>query len=227
MDEKEKVEIDPSKLSSEVTAKYILTNNALKMDKVINAEKDLYTNDRKDEINVIVGDDKQPNTFLPQVKLERWTNEVNFSVRLKDEDTKNVATVTTDRDKVVWDKGNIKIESYDYTEDGSGYKLVWYIKSKPLSNRVEFTIQSKGLDFLYQPPMTEEILQEGQTADEGHIYDSEGKTIAERPENVIGSYAVYHSTKGGMSDKDGKEYKTGKAFHIYRPHLYDSSGKQE
>ncbi|MFA5014825.1 MAG: hypothetical protein WC549_04730, partial [Actinomycetota bacterium] len=40
------------------------------------------------------------------------------------------------------------------------------------------------------------------------------------------SYAVYHQTKGGMNDKDGKEYKTGKAFHIFRPHIIDAVGKE-
>ena len=42
-----------------------------------------------------------------------------------------------------------------------------------------------------------------------------------RPENVIGSYVVYHSTK--MDYILGEtNYKTGKAFHIYRPFVTDS-----
>jgi hypothetical protein len=196
-------------ISQEVKDKYSIVSNAFKLDNIVNAELDTYKNEPKDETNVIVGDDKQVD-FLPQVKLCRWTNEVNFSVRLKDEDTINTATVTTVGDKIVWDKGNIKIENYDFTEDEGGYKFVWYLKSKPVSNKVEFTIQSKGLDFFYQPELTAEEIAQG----------------ASRPENVVGSYAVYHQTKGGMNDCAGKEYKAGKAFHIYRPKIIDAVGKE-
>jgi len=200
------MKIDPTKLSKEVSDKYSIVSNAFKLDNIKNPELDKI-GEPKDKISVIVGDDKQPD-FLPQVKLERWSNEVNFSVRLKDEDTINTATVSTDKDKIVWDKGNIKIENYDYTEGEGGYKFVWYLKSKPPTNKVEFTIQSKGLDFFYQPELTPEEIAQG----------------AFRPENVVGSYAVYHQTKGGMNDSAGKEYKTGKAFHIYRSKATDANG---
>jgi hypothetical protein len=109
------------------------------------------------------------------VKLCRWTNEVNLSVRLKDTEYEK-AVISTDKDKIIWDKDNIKIEMYDYAEGEGGYKFVWYLKSKPTTNKVEFFIQSKGLDFFYQPELTQE------EKDKGVI----------RPENVVGSYAVYH-----------------------------------
>ena len=70
-------------LPEEITDKYVLENNALRLDVVKNAELDTYTGDPKDEINTIIGDDKQTE-FYPQIKIQRWTNEVNFSVRLKD-----------------------------------------------------------------------------------------------------------------------------------------------
>lgn len=180
--------------------------------------------DLKDRINIEIGDSKQPD-FKPQIKLMRWDNEVNFSVRLKDTDY-DEAKIFIDEDKIIRDKDNTKMEFYDYPEGESVYKMVWFLKQKPLTNKVEFTIQSKGLDFFYQPPMTEEYLKEGQTADETHIYDSEGNVVAERPENVVGSYAVYHSTKGGLNDINGKEYRAGKAFHIYRPHIIDANGAE-
>src|SRR3990167_8846349 len=193
-------DIDIAKLSKEITDKYQITGNTFAL---------VAKTDVKDKIEVEIGDSKQPN-FKPQVKIIRWDNEVNFSVRLKDEDTINTATVSTDKDKIIWEKGNIKIENYDYTEDEGGYKFVWYLKEKPLTNKVEFTIQSKGLDFFYQPELTAEEIAEGTF----------------RPENVVGSYAVYHQTKGGMNDSAGKEYKCGKAFHIYRPHIIDANGAE-
>ena len=201
--------IDPTKISPEITDKYSIVSNAFKLDKIVNPEKDLYTNEPKDEINVIIGDNKVPDNFLPQIKLERWSNETNFSVRLKVTEYEK-ATVTTDKDKIIWDKDNIKIEFFDYAEGEGGHKMIWYLKEKPLTNKVEFTIQSKGLDFFYQPELTQQEIDEG----------------ASRPENVVGSYAVYHQTKGGMNDINGKEYKIGKAFHIYRPHIIDAEGKE-
>jgi len=226
------MDLSTLQLNTEITNKYSLVNNSFKLDKIKNAELDKYKNEPKDEINIEVGDTKQVD-FLPQVKLMRWTNEVNFSVRLKDEDTINTATVSTDKDKIVWDKGNIKIESYDFTEDEGGYKFVWYLKEKPLTNKIEFTIQSKGLDFFYQPPLTEkyqngysEEFQREIVVNETDVYDSEGNSLVHRPDNVVGSYAVYHKSKGGMVDANGKDYKTGKAFHIYRPHIIDAEGKE-
>ncbi len=198
--------IDINKISQEVKNKYSIANNAFSLAKIKNSELDKYKNEPKDEINIEIGDTKQTD-FFPQVKLCRWTNEVNFSVRLKDDDGKN-AEITTLQDKIKWSKGNLDIEFYEHTEGEGGYKLVWFLKEKPTTNKVEFTIQSKGLDFFYQPELTPEEIAQG----------------AFRPENVVGSYAVYHSTKGGMNDVNGKDYKVGKAFHIYRPHLYDSNG---
>ena len=37
--------------------------------------------DPRDRVEAIVGDDKQAE-FYPQLKVQRWDNEVNFSVRL-------------------------------------------------------------------------------------------------------------------------------------------------
>lgn len=81
------------------------------------------------------------------------------------------------------------------------------LKEKPVSNKIEFTIQSKGLDFFYQPELTDEELNAG-------VF---------RPLNVVGSYAVYHKTKKN-NIIGGKEYKSGKAFHIFRPKMFDSDG---
>jgi hypothetical protein len=60
-----------------------------------------------------------------------------------------------------------------------------------------------------QPELTPEEIAEG----------------TDRPENVVGSYAVYHKTKRdhviGQTN-----YATGKAFHIYRPKVWDADGNE-
>jgi len=160
-------------------------------------------NDPKDRIEVEVGDAKQ-ETFYPQVKLMRWDNEVNMSIRMVDD---NTGSFTKIGDKVIYDKPDRKVEFYEGEE---GHKMVWFLKEKPASNKIEFTINTKGLDFFYQPELTQQEIDEG----------------CHRPENVVGSYAVYHKTKGGMNDINGMEYKVGKAFHIFRPKIIDSDGKE-
>ena len=182
--------------------------------------------DPKDRIEIEIGDIKEKD-FKPQVKLMRWDNEVNFSIRLTENGTET-SKVSLKDDKVTWDKGNFKIESY---EAENAFKYVWYLKEKPATNKVQFSIQSKGLDFFYQPPLTQEY-QNGYSEEfqreifvtETQVKDLDENVLVERPENVVGSYAVYHKTKGGMNDINGMEYKVGKAFHIYRPRLKDSNG---
>ena len=161
--------------------------------------KQIAKDNPKDRIDIEVGDSKQPD-FYPQVKIMRWGNECNYSIRLIDD---NTGSVKQEGDKVIYDKQDKKIEFYEVDDS---YKMVWFLKEKPKSNKVEFTIQSKGVEFYYQPELTEEE-----------------KETATRPENVVGSYAVYASEQKA-NYVGGKEYKCGKIGHIYRPHLYDSNG---
>lgn len=214
--------LDQSKFTPEISDKYTLKNNALVQVAKANP---------KDKIDVEVGDTKQAD-FLPQVKIMRWDNEVNFSVRLTDTET-GQDKIRTATDKIIYEKGNKKVEFYDYVDGEGGYKLVWYLLKKPKTNKIEFTIQSKGLNFFYQPPLTQEYqngyseeFQKEIVVTETQIKDLEGNVLVERPIEVVGSYAVYHQTKGGMVDVRGKDYKTGQAFFIYAPHLFDSNGQE-
>jgi len=65
------LDISKIKLNKEITDKYQVVNNAFRHTEIRNAESDLYKNEPKDEINVIVGDDKQLDIFYPQVKLQK------------------------------------------------------------------------------------------------------------------------------------------------------------
>lgn len=160
---------------------------------------------------VEVGDINQPD-FKPQVKLRRWHNEANASFRLLDTST-GLPVVRTQGKRIKWVRPKIEAHFYQQpsdsqNEDGS-YEFEVILKEKPATNKLRFSIQTKGLDFFYQPPLTPEEIAEGY----------------ERPDNVVGSYAVYHKTqRGDYTALGGKNYKTGKAFHIYRPKIVDSAG---
>lgn len=185
--------------------KYKIVNNSLRQ---------IAKNNPKDLVAVEIGDTKQPD-FYPQVKINRWgddeeTNEVNFSVRYKDDDyTKG--GLELEGELIKWKKGNREVHMYDKPEASSegGYEIELHLKEKPDTNVFDFTIETKGLNFYYQPELTEKEKEEG----------------AHRPENVVGSYAVYHKTKRD-NRVGGKEYKTGKAFHIYRPKVIDADGNE-
>src|SRR3990167_6603609 len=155
----------------------------------------LVNDNPKDRLEVIVGDDKQSD-FHPQVKICRWgtsedTNEVNLSIRAQEEVGATLKELPDGT--IVYEAKEYEVHQYDKpdaSEEG-GYEIEWVLKSKPASNILTATIQSKGLDFFYQPALTPEEIAEG----------------AQRPDNVIGSYAAYHSMKGGMNRADGMEYK--------------------
>lgn len=86
-----------------------------------------------------------------------------------------------------------------------GFKIDVLLNEKPDTNVFNFEIEGhEELDFFYQPELTEEEIAEG----------------ASRPENVVGSYAVYHKS---LKNND---YQTGKLYHIYRPLIVDSDGQE-
>lgn len=189
----------PDKALRAISRKYNHRNNTL--------SREVKSNDR-DRIELEIGDAKQPD-FKPQIKIKRWDNEVNFSLRAEEDPN---AVVGVDKNKIRYKAKDYEVNIYeldpdDVNEDG-GVEFEWVVPEKPKSNVLIATIQTKGLDFFYQPPLTNEEVEQGD----------------ERPENVVGSYAVYHKTKGGMNRSDRREYKAGKAFHIYRPWIYDKSG---
>jgi len=150
----------------------------------------------KDRISVEIGDSKD-SKFQPQMKIMRWDNEVNFSARLK---TDKIQNPVKDGDK-------IKTDNIHFYELDEGYEFEVILAEKPKSNVIEFTIEDKGISYYYQPELTQEEIAQG----------------AERPENVIGSYAVYTSEQK-INYQGQKEYKCGKVGHIYRPRIEDANG---
>ena len=185
----------PTILPKEITDKYdIIRETFVRKDK---GEKN---EEREIEIGDIHSDD-----FQPQVKLKQWDNETNFSVRLID-DEPTEPRIEIEGNKIKFIKKKTEVHFY---EEGDNFKFVPILKEKPLTNKIEMSMRSKGLKFYYQPELTQKEIDDG----------------AFRPEHIVGSWAVYHSTKQGDYSLMGlKNYRAGKAFHIYRPRLKDSNG---
>jgi len=156
--------------------------------------------DPKKKIELEIGDAKDVE-FRPQFKVKKWDNEVNLSIRAQEDPT---ATVLVEGDIIKYKATDYEVHHY---EDVDGFNFELVLLKKPISNSFVFTIQTKGLDFFPQPALTPEEIAEG----------------AERPENVIDSIAIYHSTKKN-NIVGGMEYQAGKFGHLYRVEAINANG---
>ena len=151
------------------------------------------------DIDIEIGDVKQEE-FFPRVKFKKWDNESNLSVGIIETGELSEFTQETD-EKIIWET-NSKIANFYSLDDGYEFEII--LKEKPVSNIIDLSIETKDLRFEFQPYLTEE---ESYT---------KSRTC---PENAEGSYAVYHTYK------KNNIYRTGKAFHIYRPKIFDAQGR--
>lgn len=87
-----------------------------------------------------------------------------------------------------------------------GFKVDILLNEKPDTNEFCYTIEgAENYDFFYQSPLS-----------------AEEKLTISRPENINGSYAVYHKDlKNNVVGKDN--YATGKVMHIPRPQVWSMS----
>jgi len=104
------------------------------------------------------------------------------------------------------------------TEDG-GLELEFVLSAKPNRNTIDIPFLRENIVLYYQPPLTEEFNKaDCEVWTETRVKTKDGQEFL-RPENIVGSYAVYHASK------KGNNYKTGKICHIFRPKLIDADGK--
>ena len=185
-------------LSAELAVNFNLANNTIIQKAAL------------DPINgnlVEVGDSKQPE-FYPQLKIMRWENEVNFSARLVDLDS-TTPTMEITGNVIKYKKATYEAHYYDigFADDTGGFVDELILNSKPATNVIQWTLQTKGLDFFYQDALTAQEIADG----------------CSRTDHIVGSYAVYHSTQSG-DNVGGKNYRAGKAFHIFAPLATDAKG---
>jgi len=162
------------------------------------------------------------SNFTPEIKLEKWGTETYVKIWAEDYSGGQAQLVSNE---VVWDTDDRTYKFYpvEIDEHTEGFEYEIVLKEKPKSNVIELKIETKDLVFYYQPPLTEDSLGDGLTCSETKCVDGKGHTIIERPEEIVGSCAVYHATKKNHIIGQ-TNYETGKAFHIYRPHITDSDG---
>ena len=164
------------------------------------------------EISKNMGDEGIQNISFaknkPEMTLGKWNDEVNIKISRKGTFSEGNRALFSDKVKYENAKEEINVYPLDATAemDEGGFEYEVILKEKPNTNVISMDIETQGLDFFYQPALTQKEIDEG----------------ANRPENVIGSYAVYHSTKKNHIQGQ-TNYKTGKAFHIFRPEIIDAN----
>lgn len=172
--------------------------------------------DPKDRIEVEVGDSKDSIEFHPQMKMMRWDNEANVSFRLVHDFIPGNVTQTEENGVITWSKKQGQNEWIarfyeDWGTPEGAYKFAELVMpSRPPVNEISFTTTSKDVDFIYQPALTQQEIDEGSS----------------RPDEVSGSYAIYSKSSGGLNRSDGKDYKVGKVGHLYRAKLIDDNGDE-
>src|SRR3990167_8749169 len=175
--------------------------------------------DSRDRLSVEIGDAKQVE-FWPQIKALRWDNEVNVSLRLATPIDGTRVDILTDR--VRWQRTGLVADFYELPDSpdvpGGGFEFEITLTSKPMTNQMAFTLQSKGVEFLYQPPLD---LVDRLTGDTAHEY-APGR-FYRRLANVSGSWAVYHAATP-PNIVGGLLYRSGKVGHIFRPRVVDANG---
>lgn len=189
--------------------------------------------------HIYVGD---PNDESQKIILNRWSDECWLKLNFED---KGIKSCKLEDNKVKWEASKFDFRFYpvekktliiresqrDLTfifNELGGLEFEIILKEKPSSNEFIFPIETKNLEFYYQPPLTKEYNQEDcEVYTETYIKTKNGNEYF-RPPEVVGSYAVYHATKGNVHPKsEAKKYKVGKAFHIYRPKIIDAKGNME
>jgi len=124
-------------------------------------------------------------------------------------DASKVTETLTDGKIVVKDKG---VESSFQMIDGR-LKINRKFDAKPTVAPRYRVVQSAGISWYYQPILTQDEI------DDGCI----------RPDNIVGSYAIYCDRQGHYKNNKGTtdvNYTTGKLCHLYAPYWIDAKDKK-
>lgn len=165
------------------------------------------------EDSVEIGDITSVN-FRPHAKIKKWGDECYLSIEYPT--TKNINSIFDDiENSISWKDIDDGVEINFYGREhglfdrSNDFEYEIILNKKPTTNVISLDINTQNLKFYYQPELTQEEIDDG----------------AYRPEHVVGSYAVYHTTKDPIHNgqNQAEKYKMCKAFHIYRPRIIDSN----
>lgn len=166
-----------------------------------------------------IGDVQQP-VFYPQFKRMKWANESNFSIRPVFSDY-TADALLLDRDTVVYRHGiytcRIRLGSWQTPRGerfGANFEIE--VSSRPPSDSLDFTVNSKGAVLTLQPPLHAGPKDTDQTLD---VEVAPGVTRRRtRYAQYINSILVEHPTARH------NQYETGNIGYLHRPQMIDALG---
>jgi len=142
-----------------------------------------------------------------KMRLWKWDREEYLDVGLSGvPDNKRM-----EGNKLIQEYSDYDVNFYPLNISDGGFEFEVVLNKIPSSNIINFDINSTDLEFYYQPALNIEM--NNASCNET---DCQG---SHRPIDVVGSYAVYHSSKSN------NKYMTGKFAHIYRPLIIDANNK--
>lgn len=179
------------------------------------------------------------DTDTPRIELDKWNGEVKLGITSLDIPAKTTGSRPLLSKNVEWgatampgvfggtnaiSMEAVPIDATTTMEDG-GMEININLTSEPASNVFTFQLDNyEDLNFFYQAPLWQEAGLKAPTddcTDTSCSTDVEGTST--RPENVVGSYAVYY--KDHANHVEGQtNYATGKAYQIFRPQVSDANG---
>ncbi len=216
-----------------------ITPQAIKAEKI--GDSTVYKLELDDDV-VEIGT-KEHSPSRPYLKLNRWGDETSLTISSPYISEKEA--VFSENENMVkwidkdWELHLYPLEPREFEENGhqvkqleqGGFEFEIILNKDPRPTKtgdynIILNIETKGLKFYYQPPLNQENQEEGITCTETTCWDKDGNVVTFRPENVVGSYAVYHKTQDKLfkTEEEAEKYKAGKAFHIYRPKITDAIG---
>lgn len=179
------------------------------------------------------------DTDTPRIELDKWNGEVKLGITSLDIPAKTTGSRPLLSKNVEWGTSAmpgvfggtsaismeaVPIDATTTMEDG-GMEININLTSEPASNVFTFQLDNYAdLDFFYQAPLWQEAGLKAPTADcTDTSCNTDGEGTSTRPENVVGSYAVYY--KDHANHVEGQtNYATGKAYQIFRPQVSDANG---
>ena len=141
--------------------------------------------------------------FQPEFEIKKFNNH-SVKISIPTSDSQSLQSVDFVGDKIIWSDSKKTVRFYEISASDDlpegGYEIDTVYATKPATPITTYNINLSGVDAYYQPALTTKEIDDG----------------AFRPENVVGSYALY--AKGVVNGQ------TGKIGHIYRPKIVDSTG---
>ncbi len=162
--------------------------------------------------------DARKASFQPHLRAARWDDECSLTMRLPYSSPHTLEPQLDARrnrlDVAINSDFSLvlnHIQPGKQFEQG-GYDFAVLCHRRPAKDRVLIELDLTNLKAHYQPALTAAEIADG----------------AHRPENVAGSFAVYHATRQPWhrSPADALKYRAGKAFHIYRPKWIAADGAE-